>query len=791
MVLFQNIKYAIRSLLKNKTISILNLVGLTVGITVCILIFLFGLKEKNTDKSIPGVQNIYVLTNNDGKTYFSQKMVNHIKKEIPEMDDVTYCCPDWSPQVFLARNQESYKVNKMITADSCFFRVFPFKTLWGNPQTAFNSANKIVLTHSLSEKIFGKENPVGKSVTYNATYLQGEELEVVAVIEDFPQTVSWNFDAVLSLQTNYKISWYINNIQNWGSRNYRAFAKTNEHASPKAVLLKLANINLDDVPEDSKSDIHYGMFPFEKAYFDLPQLDVIKHGNRFILSVIEIIGVLILLLASVNYINMVTAQREKRYKSIGIFKTLGSTKGRILVLTTIESFVLLFFAILCSAFLTILLFPGFNLLTSSEFRLSNLLSVNYLFPLIAVGGIMILLTGIVPGFIFSKKPAILLIRKNVSTVGNNWIRNSLLVFQFTASIALIASILFIYKQNNYLQSRSTGFNKENIVYANTNKEIASHIDAFKNELKKISGVTDFTFTESLLIANDQNWGMGLINKGEKYDVGFSKMSVAPNFFGFFGIKLAEGETFNDASKANGDFIFNRKAQTDFRIEKLGEARVDFSNPKKGRIIGIADDFNFESLHVPIRAAGFMSSGNCDDVIYLKINTQNLAAFNTTMNEVKQLWKRISPNFPLEYKFLDQTYAALYSRETQFQRFLLYTTLVSLVLSCLGLVGLTFFVMEQRTKEIGVRKVNGARVSEVMAMLNRDFVKWVVIAFTIATPVAYFALKKWLENFAYKTSLSWWIFVLAGLLALGIALLTVSWQRWKAATRNPLEALRYE
>ena len=791
MISFHNIKYSIRSLLKNKTVTTLNLIGLTVGITVSIFIFLFGQKERNTDKSISGVQNIYVLTNNNGKIYFSQKMVNHIKKEIPEIDYITYCCPDWSPQVFLSKNQENYKVNKMITADSCFFRVFSFKTVWGNPQKAFNSANKIVLTRSLSEKIFGKENPVGKPVIYNATYLQGEELEVVAVIEDFPQTVSWDFDAVLSLQTNFKINWYVDVMKNWGSRNYRAFAKANEHVSEQAVLSKLSHINLSEVPENERKDISYGITPFGKAYFDVPELNVTRHGNKFMLSIIAIVGVLILLLACVNYVNMVTAQREKRYKNIGMFKTLGSSRRKIIGMTTSESFSQMFFAIICSVVITTLLLPGFNLLTGSRFRINDLLSLNYLLLLSVISGIMVLLTGVVPGIIFSKKPAILLIKKNVSATGNNWVRNSLLVFQFTVSIALIASILFIYRQNNYLQNQNTGFDKENIVYAVTNNEIASHIDAFKNELKKISGVSDFTFSESLLIANDQNWEMGFVNKGEKYDVGFSKMSVAPNFFQFFGIKLTEGETFNDASKAKGDFIFNQKAKTDFRIKQIEDARVDYSTPNKGHIIGVVDDFNFESLHVPIKAAGFMCSGNCDDVIYMKMNTWNFGAFNVAMKDVEQLWKRISPNFPLEYKFLDQTYAALYARETQFQTFLLYTTLISLVLSCLGLIGLTFFVMEQRTKEIGVRKVNGARISDLLTMLNRDFVKWVTISFVIATPLAYFAMHKWLENFAYKTTLNWWIFALAGLLALGIALLTVSWQSWKAATKNPVEALRYE
>ena len=206
---------------------------------------------------------------------------------------------------------------------------------------------------------------------------------------------------------------------------------------------------------------------------------------------------------------------------------------------------------------------------------------------------------------------------------------------------------------------------------------------------------------------------------------------------------------------------------------------------------MASNYNFESLHVPIMAQVYMPSDDCDNVLYLKVDAANMTAFKSTMNNVKKEWNNISPMFPMEYQFLDQTYAAQYAKEAQFQKFLLYTTLISLILSCLGLIGLTYFIMEQRTKEIGIRKVNGAKISEVLAMLNKDFIKWVAIAFVIATPIAYYAMNKWLESFAYKTEPSWWIFALAGVLALGIALLTVSWQSWRAATKNPVEALRYE
>jgi len=790
MEFLKNIKITFRFLFKNKTVTILNLIGLTVGITVSMLVFLFVLKETNTDKFIPGVNNIYVLTDNN-EPYFSQNMVNHIKTEIPEIENITYCANDWSPQVFLAKNQESFKVEKMLTADSCFFRVFQFNTVLGDPKYGLDAANKIVLTQSLAEKIFGNENPIGNTVIYNASYLSGIELEVTAVIEDLPQSGSWDFEAVLSFQTNYQIDWYVKNMKDWGTRNYKAFGRINENISEQLVEDKLANINLDGLPDNYKESIKYGLFPFQNAYFDFPEIGILKTGNRFTVSVTGIVGLLILLLSCVNYVNMITAQREKRYKNVGIYKTMGSSRRKIIEMTTSESLLMLLITIAASYVFVLLLLPAFNTITGSRFTIYEMFSGNFLSLFFFIAAVMVFLTGIIPGAIFSKKPVTLLMTKNVSSNGNNWARNSLLVFQFVVSIALIASIITINRQNDYLQSRDAGFEKENIVFANTNKAIYAQVNAFKNELMQIPGIGDITFSEAVIIANDQDWGMNLANNGEKYDVQFSKLSVASNFFDFFGIKLNEGNRFNDNSATNKEFIINQTAKADFRIENLSDARIAYQDVHHGNIIGVVDDYNFESFHVPVRAAAFRCSGDCDDVLYLKVNTQNLASFQSTMKDVKQLWERFSPDFPLEYQFLDQKYAAMYIKETQFQKFLMCTTIVSLILSCLGLIGLTFFVTEQRTKEIGIRKVNGAKISEILTLLNKDFVRWVSIAFVIATPLAWYALFKWMEHFAYKTNLSWWIFALAGILSLGIALLTVSWQSWRAATRNPVEALRYE
>lgn len=790
MKLHRNIKLAIRFFTKNKGVSLINLIGFSVGITVSMLIFLFVLKETSTDKYIPDLDNIYVLTC-ENEPSLSQGMVNHIKKEIAEFQSVTYCGDDWSSQIFLEYNNESYAIKKMLNADSAFFRVFNFSPVYGNPQQGLKQADEIVLTRSLAQKIFGNENPIGKSITYNATYLSGQQLTVTAVIDDLPQASSWNFEAVLSLPTMCHLDWYKQNMERWGTMNYNVFTKVNPNVSKNAINDKLANINMDEVPDNFKDENHYAAVPFKKAYFEMTDLERMTHGNKLTLSIITVVGVLILLLSCVNYINMVTAQRGKRYRTIGILKTMGDCRLGIIQSTTTEAALLLFVAIVLSVIMQTLLLPVLNNLTGSQFETNELFSVKFLLMTTFIFGVMVLITGTIPGIIFSNKSATDLIKTDHSLKGNQFVRNGLLVFQFVVSIALISSIFIIRLQNNYLQSCNVGFTKDNIVYMKTNNDISSHIKAFKDGLNQMPGIQDITFSENVLITVDQTWGTGIVNKGETSDVEFKKMDIASNFFDFFNIPLKEGQTFSENSKSNSDVIINETAKADFNIEQLKDARFTLGDASNGKIIGMASNYNFESLHVPIMAQVYMASGDCDNVVYLKIDASNMVTFKRTMNDVEKLWNEISPMFPMEYQFLDQSYAAQYAKEVQFQNILIYTTLISLILSCLGLIGLTYFVIEQRTKEIGIRKVNGAKIEEVILFLNKDFVKWVAIAFIIATPIAYWAMHKWLENFAYKTDISWWIFLLSGLIALGIALLTVSWQSWRAATRNPVEALRYE
>ncbi len=784
-----NLKLTLRNLLKSKTVTLLNILGLTVGLTVSMLIFLFITNQYSVDKFIPDIDNVYCLTNN-GETYFSQNEINLIKDNVPDIDKITYCSEDWSPQVFLKKGEESFKTEKMLTADSCFFRVFSFEAIYGDPLNAFNSSDKIVLTQSFSQKIFGNINPVGKTLIYNSTYLQNELLEVAAVIEDFPSTSSWDFEAVLSFETNYKIDWYVKNMQNWGTRNYKAFIKINKNLKQEQASAKLNNIAMDKVPDWIKENFKLGLFPFTDVYFDLPEMSLTKHGNRLTVSIIGITGILILLLACINYVNMVTAQREKRNKNVGIVKILGGNRHKIVRLITAESLIQVVVSAIISMILIKLAIPVFKSLTSINLEYSEIFSIQNILMLLLVFLLMVAITGIIPGVIFSRKVPLLLVKQS-NVKGSNISRNSLLVFQFTVTIALLASIFIVNKQNSYINNKDLGFKMNSIVYANTNDDLEENAEAFNNEIRKITGISDFTYAQNVLVDNSQNWGKDIINKGEKMDINFSKLSVAPNFFSFFEIKQKEGRVFNENSKKRREFIFNATAQKQYNLTNINDAIVSYTDPDDGKIVGVVDDYNFESLHVPIRAAGFMCSGNFDEVLYLKLNTLKSGEHTKIMQQLESVWNKFSPNFPLEYQYLDKKWEAKYVKDQNFRKIIFYTTLISIFLSCIGLIGLTFFIMEQRTKEIGIRKVNGAKTSELMTMLHKNFIKWIAIAFVIATPIAYYAMNLWLEDFAYKIEISWWIFALAGVSALIIALITVSWQSWRAATKNPVEVLKCE
>lgn len=505
------------------------------------------------------------------------------------------------------------------------------------------------------------------------------------------------------------------------------------------------------------------------------------------INVLELIAVLILLMACINYVNLVSAQRQKRNKSVAVIKMLGSQTWGVVQIFLFEAALLLLAVAGLSVFAIPFVLDFFNGLMDTHYTPSLFLMPQNIALAVGILGFTLLITGLLPGLIFSRYQALRLMKPMAEKPRGGFFRNALPVLQFSIAIALIACLFTIKKQNDMMLAKNPGYQREHVLYTFINPEVRSQSQALVNDLKSISGVADITFADGDLVQITQNWGANFSYDGEEKMIGFDKIGVSPNFFDFFGMKLVQGHNFTKKEYNLEEAIFNQTAIREFGIDDLEKARV----LRNGRIIGVVEDFNLRSAHTPIAPVGFFCEGNISNHIYLKTNTQTYDQLKTLIADVEQKWNKLSPNIPFEYRFLDAEWDNLYKKETQFQKLLTHAGWISIFIACLGLFGLSMFVAEQRTKEIGIRKINGATITEILALLNKSFVKWIIIAFVIATPLAYYAMNKWLENFAYKTTLSWWIFALAGIAALLVALITVSWQSWRAATKNPVKALRYE
>nr|WP_319401124.1 FtsX-like permease family protein [uncultured Carboxylicivirga sp.] len=788
-----NIKLAIRNLLKNKGTTFINIAGLSVALVVSILLFSIAFNERSMDSSQKAVNDIYVISESN-EPGVSKPIADWLTQQVPELGIVTICNYEWSPQVFLKKESNNYKVEQLLVADSNYFKVFEFPLLYGDANDAMLHPDKIVLTEQLSRKIFGDQNPVGKSLEYNSTYLNVKSVQVGAVIKSLPNNSSWSFDAVLPITANLNLSWYNDLYQSWGAWNYCGFARLRTSTDSELVSKHLSDIDHSLLPKNIRNDkMNFSITPFRDSYFKLPAIEELKHGNSYINLILHIIAVMILLLACVNYISMVTAQREKWIKTIGIAKSLGSSKSEIIRMVMAESSIILIIVLLITISITPILLSSIQNSFFDSINKLSLFTPQNISILACTTFCVWMFTGFIPGYLLSKYDTSLLLRKlPIGSINRELMKNGMLVFQFIVTIILISGMLIIQRQNKMISNNTPGFVKGQIIVASTNKDIQTKIQAFKNDVRMMPRITAFTFCSEPIGNVSNNTATTMEYQGDQKEIGFTSFWVSPNFFDFFGIQFNEGSTFNKNSFSNKDFILNQKALDDFGIEKLQDARINIdTNKNHGQLIGGVENFNFQSLHVPIKAAGFMCAGEAEDIGYFKINAQSSNQFKRTIAQLDNAWNKLSPDYPFEYTFLDQSWANLYQRDKDFQQLINYATLLSILLSCMGLIGLSYFILERKTKEIGIRKVNGAKILQVIVMLNKDFLKWIVIAFVIAAPIASYSMNHWLQNFAYKTELSWWIFALAGILALGIALLTVSWQSWRASNKNPVEALRYE
>ncbi len=762
-------KTAIKYLWKNRIYNFINILGLTVSITSILIILVYIGNEQKYDTQINNRDKIYRMGTNWATM---PSFIGHfLKNESGYIENVTRVKME---EHEISYNDEVFRIDNIGMADANFFNIFNFKFLLGNQENALQKKHSIVLTEREAERIFGKANPLNQTILLKNKY----PFTVTGVVEN-PDYFHLPFTAIATLESLKELAYpeILEQKDGWSYFTYivgkpsLTMAQTEERLNSK---LKEFNYQQE-----------FYLTSLKDLYFAAPLYyeGNTRHGSKAVLYILFSIAVLLFILAGINFINLTNSRTNIRLKEVGIKKMIGSPKSTLIAQFLVESIMLLLIALGFSLLLVKIVKPSFCNLVDKTIDFGAIYSPLNLFVIVLLIFLTGIITGLFPAISINSVQSISLIKNKMSRFSQKtFFSKSLITFQYVISIILIAGTLIIVKQLNYLKNKDLGFSPEQIVCVELNDDLKAQQKAFKNELLQIPGVFQAAYSGNSMGHDWSNWVNEMDGSGKAFKVN----CVEPGYFDLMGIQLKKGRIFREDEQDKG-YIINEMAVKQHNIKNPLEKTME-RDSKIYPIIGVMKDFNFQSPQYPIEPVLFYFRDNRYNLVNLKINAANT---KQVMGSIEKVWGKFSPSHVLTYNFQDDLYDKQYKSAEQFSTLVGIGGAIAIMIACLGILGLSISLAEQKIKEIGIRKVNGAKISEILTMLNRDFVKWVIIAFVVATPVAYYAMHKWLESFAYKTNLSWWIFALAGLLALGIALLTVSWQSWRAATRNPVEALRYE
>ncbi|HSO86436.1 MAG TPA: ABC transporter permease [Draconibacterium sp.] len=772
------IKLAVRNLLKNKLYSFLIIGGFAIGFTASMLIALFYSAEKNVDRHFSDYKNIFRLYDAKKSKSGLDYKLNTVLSE--NYADIKKTCPlgfSYYPITVKDPETKDYaRIEYVISTNNSFFDVFSVKILSSLENQPICQQNSAVITESVAKKLFGDKNPLGRTISqefFSAT--------VTAVMEDLPKNSSFKAEMLLNSENkDYQMSQECNNGICIYPVEHVILLKNGVNPDELAENLNASigkfNTTTDSLALQKLSDIYL-------STIDLGWSDDHFKGNSKMLMIFLAIGILIILLSSINYLNYTVSMQYAKMKEIGINKTNGAEKIHLLADSLIEVSLGIFIALAFSVILVALLLPSTGVLFGKEIHPGD---VNFfkLLPVTAavIAGI-VLLNSLAPIYILSQFNITDFLTGGRKRTGKQWGKQAMLIFQLTVSIALIAVVMLIFKQLQFVKHHDLGFNKEHLVRVELPYKFENQ-KVLKNETAKLPFVSSSALSNGY--PGQINMSMGSGVEGDEFTV--KCIFVSEDFLKTFGINLTDGRNFMQGDKDHA-CLMNEAA-----VKRFGWDTFEGKKYKNGRdggydVVGVVNNFNVQSLHSEMTPVVLLYEPDREfNTLSMRLMPGNISK---QINDLRKVWKNLLPDDPMEFAFYDTQFQAMYEKEDKLAKSITFFSIIAFVLTCMGILGQIFMISLNRTKEIGVRKVNGAKISEIMAMLNKDFVKWVTIAFVIATPIAYYAMYKWLENFAYKTELSWWIFALAGLLALGIALFTVSFQSWKAATRNPVEALRYE
>ncbi|WP_428654485.1 ABC transporter permease [Runella sp.] len=806
-------KIAFRSLLNNKVFSLINILGLALGISCFILLSLFILDELSYDsfhKNADRIYRVYVHSDINGKETNNSKSAAALGatllKDFPEVH--AYTRIGYFGTFHFRYKDKTFRERSIYTADSTYFSVFSFPFLYGNSQTALNQPNSIVLTEKTSNRYFGNENPVGKSFLVDGR----RSFLITGVMKDFPPKSHFRCDALLSMSTYPEA-----NSNYWLDLHYTTYIVLKEGAQASVLALKMQKTVKDYVGPQVEKALGVSLEQFltkGNAYdFRLQPLTSIylysktkygidsntewgnlKTGDVTYVYIFGAVALFILLIACINFMNLSTARSEKRAKEVGIKKALGSKKSTLIGQFITESVLMTAIAVLFSLVLLRLVLPEFNALANRQLTL-ELTKNSYTIPALlfftlAVG----FLAGSYPAFVLSSFRPIEILKSGVKK-RKLWLRNVLVITQFAISISLIIGMIVIRSQLSYIQHKDLGFSKDHLLSIDNAVVLGDKIKVFKEELLKNPKITAVT-NASLMFSPGIPGSGYLFNKRSGTDpILFQFLDVDYDFIKTFDLQLTQGRFFSNAFSTDSTaVIMNEAALKECRTTDVLNKTItkisDGGESKTYTVVGVVKDFNYESLHKEIRPLIFHLSAvrQASSILNIRIHPDNASA---TLRYIEDTWHAFTQEEKCRYNFLDQNLARLYETERKVSVIATVFSFLAIFIACLGLFGLAVLVAEQRTKEIGIRKILGASLAEIVFTISKQFVLWVGIANLIAWPVMYYIMHNWLNNFAYKIEMSWWMFTAAGVLALVIALATISTQSIKAALVNPVKSLKTE
>ena len=792
-------KTAWRNLRKNKIYSFINITGLAIGMAACILILLFVFYERSFDNFHK--KNIYRL--NEVKKFegmvSSHKVALNIfpmgptlKEDFPEIKNFARITT--ADKIPLNYGDKKFYIDHACFVDSTFLDLFDFSLAKGDRRSVLQQKNSIVLTQTTAQKIFGKEDPIGKTL---ASYDHDTTVVVVTgILNDVPANSQIQFDALVPFSTIAQPDW----MNNWGGNWLNTYMELAPNTSVAALEKKFPAYLKKHMSGDNWKNYELFLLPLRDVHAGATDIGLDRFNyqqfDKTYTNIFFIIALTVLLIACVNFMNLSTARSAERAREVGVRKSIGAVRWQLSLQFIGESIMLAFIAMLIAILLVYIFLPAVNQLSQRHLQFPVFTNWKVLLSLLAGTIIVGILSGLYPaGYLSSFMPVKVL--KGSPQTGKNKgaLRNILVVTQFSCAIFLIITTVFALRQLSYMRNRPTGFDREQIVTIPFDRGGSRKFDVLKKDLLQNALVSSVTASQDILGSHLDQSGIQFKGDGPLRELTSTRLIVDHDYLTTFKIQLIAGRNFSPEKTADGrEYIINESLAKELLKDNLhgnfsSLLGKQFGFDSLGQIIGIARDFNFNSLHNKIETMFMFSQTDWGfSNMSVKINgnkPKEAIAF------IQSVWQKNCPDVPFEYQFLDEHFEELYRADSQISTIVGSLAILAIIISCLGLFGLASYSAERRIKEVGIRKVLGASLDNIVLMLSRDFLKYVLIAVIIAWPLSWIAIHKWLQDYAYRINISWWVFVMAGILAMLIALVTVSFQAIKAALANPVKSLRTE